>query len=43
MIEVATYPEKLIETSTKLNSLAKVDIVGKRPDGISKLEQCVYL
>ena len=43
MIEVATYPEKLIETSTKVNPYLKLDIVGKIPDGLTKIEQCVYL
>ena len=43
MIELTTHPEKLIETSTKLNPHDKVDIVGKRSDGMCKIEQCVYL
>ncbi len=43
MIEVATDPEKLIETSTKVDPYLKLDVVGKRPDGIIKIEQCVYL
>lgn len=43
MIEVATFPNKLIETSTKLDPNTKVDIAGKLPDGIYKIEQMVYM
>ena len=38
MIEIAQNPTKLIETSSKLNPNAKIDISGLRPDGITKIE-----